>query len=139
MIFDDKLFMVMAVCLFVLFRSASLPPTSSHTVLSRSSITAANQTRLGTSFLGMDEEEEARRLYGSGFAMKLATERRIAAEMGNIGVAGMPSSNMMMDILSGNDMKMDFEDILNLPEHRPLFVKHQEDPHAMMERKLGMM
>jgi len=27
---------------------------------------------------------------------------------------------------------------LNLPEHRPMFVKSREDPHAAMERKLGM-
>jgi hypothetical protein len=40
--------------------------------------------------------------------------------------------------LTGNDMKLQFEDILSLPEHRPLFVKHQEDPHAAMERKLMM-
>jgi hypothetical protein len=89
--------------------------------------------------LGTDEEEEIRHLYGSGFAMKLATERRMAQEMGGHGVAGMmPGSNMMSDILTGNDMKLQFEDILSLPEHRPLFVKHQEDPHAAMERKLMM-
>jgi hypothetical protein len=101
-------------------------------------ITASHQRKLGSSFLGTNEEEEVHRLYGSGFAMKLATERRMAGDMGTVGVAGMPSSNMMMDILSGNDMKIDFEDVFNLPENRPLMVKHQEDPHAMMELKLGM-
>jgi hypothetical protein len=99
------------------------------------SFTAAHRA----SFVGTAEEEDVRRLYGSGFAMKLATERRMAQEMGGRGVAGLPSSNMMQDILSGNDMKIGFEDILGLPEHRPLFVKQQEDPHAAMERKLGMM
>lgn len=91
------------------------------------------------SFLGTDEEEEVRRLYGSGFAMRLATERRMAADVGGHGVAGLPTTNMMHDILTGNDMKLQFEDVLSLPEHRPLFVKHLEDPHAAMERKLGMM
>ena len=103
-----------------------------------SKYTASNQ-RLGASFLGTNEEEEVRNLYGSGFAMKLATERRMAQQLGSNDVAGIPGSNMMMDILTGDDMKVEFEDILNLPEHRPNFVKHQEDPHAMMERKLGMM
>ena len=91
------------------------------------------------SFAGTEEEEEVRRLYGSGFAMKLATERRMAQDVGALGVAGMPSTNMMHDVLTGNDMKIQFEDILSLPEHRPLFVKTMNDPHAMMERKLGMM
>ena len=77
-------------------------------------------------------------MYGAGMAMRLATERRMASEMGGRGVAGLPSSNMMLDILTGNDMKLGFEDVLNQPDHRPIFVKHQEDPHAAMERKLGM-
>ena len=91
------------------------------------------------SFLGTDEEEEVRRLYGSGFAMKLATERRMAQDTSSMVAAGIPTSNMMQEILMGTDMKLGFEDVLNLPQNRPIFVKHQEDPHAMMERKLGMM
>mmetsp|Transcript_25217 Transcript_25217/g.62139 ORF Transcript_25217/g.62139 Transcript_25217/m.62139 type:complete len:139 (-) Transcript_25217:79-495(-) len=90
------------------------------------------------SFFGTTEEEEVRRMYGAGMAMRMATERRMAAEMGGRGVAGLPSSNMMLDILTGNDMKLGFEDTLNLPDYRPIFSKHQEDPHAAMERKLGM-
>jgi hypothetical protein len=90
------------------------------------------------SFLGTNDEEEVRRMYGAGMAMHLATERRTACEMGGRGVAGLPGQNLMYDILTGNDMKLGFEDVLNLPEHRPIFVKHQEDPHAAMERKLGM-
>merc|ERR1711935_1213923 len=80
------------------------------------------------SFLGSTEEEEVRRMYGAGMAMRLATERRVASELGGRGVAGLPSSNMMHDILTGNDTKMGFEDTLNLPQHRPIFAKHQEDP-----------
>ncbi len=92
------------------------------------------------SFTGTDEEEEVRRLYGSGFAMKLATERRIANQMtvGSIG-GGIPSSNnVMADILSGRDMEIGFEDTLGLPELRPTINRMHEDPHMMMERKLGM-
>jgi hypothetical protein len=90
--------------------------------------------------MGTDEEEEVRRLYGSGFAMKLATERRIANQMtvGSIG-GGIPSSNnVMSDILSGRDMQVGFEDTLGLPEFRPTMNKIHEDPHTVMERKLGM-
>ena len=90
------------------------------------------------SFFGTTEEEDVRRIYGAGMAMQLATERRMALEMGGRGVAGLPSSNMMFEILSGNDMKLGFEDTLNLPDHRPIFSRAQEDPHAAMERKLGM-
>ena len=90
--------------------------------------------------MGTDEEEEMRRLYGSGFAMKIATERRIANQLsvGSIG-GGIPSSNnVMSDILSGRDMHIGFEDTLGLPEHRPIINKMHDDPHMMMERKLGM-
>ena len=93
------------------------------------------------SFMGTDEEEEVRRLYGSGFAMKLATERRMAGEFGSINSigGGIPSStNLMSDILSGRDQTIGFEDTLGLPENRPLFNKVQEDPHMAMERKLGL-
>jgi hypothetical protein len=89
------------------------------------------------SFLGTDAEQEVRALYGSGLAMRLATERKMAQEQGGRGVAGLPSSNLMHDILTGNDMKMQFEDILGLPEYRPVHLK-QENPHSAMERKLGM-
>ncbi|VEU39185.1 unnamed protein product [Pseudo-nitzschia multistriata] len=92
------------------------------------------------SFMGTDEEEEVRRLYGSGFAMKLATERRAANQttIGSIG-GGIPSSNNVMgDILSGRDMQIGFEDTLGLPEFRPVVSKMHEDPHMVMERKLGM-
>ena len=102
-----------------------------------------NQTKNQTasnriSFLGTNEEEAVRHMYGSGLAMQLATERRSALEMGSRGVAGLSRDNMMYEILTGNDMKLEFEDVLNLPEHRPMFVKSREDPHAAMERKLGM-
>lgn len=91
------------------------------------------------SFLGSDEEEEVRHLYGSGLAMTLATERRMAHDLNSMAGAGLVRSNFMTDILTGTDMKLGFEDVLNLPQHRPIFHRHLEDPHADMERKLGMM
>lgn len=91
------------------------------------------------SFVGTNEEQEVRRLYGSGLAMRLATERKIAQEIGGRGVAGLPSSNLMYDTLTGNDMKIDFGDYLSLPEHRPNHLNMNDNPHRAMERKLGML
>jgi len=71
--------------------------------------------------------------------MKLATERKMANDSLSMIAAGIPTSNMTHDILVGNDMKIGFEDVLNLPQNRPLYIKHQEDPHSVMERKLGML
>ena len=71
--------------------------------------------------------------------MRLATERKMAQEMGGRGVAGLPSSNLMMETLTGNDMKIDFGDYLSLPEHLPNHLTLNDNPHRAMERKLGMM
>ena len=88
-------------------------------------IASQQQHQHRTSFLGTPEEEEVRRLYGSGFAMKLATERRMALH-----------NNMALDILTGNHDKMDFGDVLSLPQHRPTAA--MADPHRAMEEQLGM-
>jgi hypothetical protein len=71
--------------------------------------------------------------------MKLATERRMALDSHSMVAAGIPTSNLTQEILVGNDMKLGFEDVLNLPQNRPIYAKHHEDPHAVMESKLGMM
>lgn len=71
--------------------------------------------------------------------MRLATERKISQEMGGRGVAGLQSSNLMHDILTGKDDKLDFGDFLSLPEHRPEQSRLESNPHSAMERKLGMM
>mmetsp|Transcript_3936 Transcript_3936/g.10390 ORF Transcript_3936/g.10390 Transcript_3936/m.10390 type:complete len:137 (-) Transcript_3936:248-658(-) len=89
------------------------------------------------SFLGTAGEQEVRRLYGSGLAMRLATERKLSVEQGTRGVVGLPSSGLMADILSGNDTKIHFEDFLGLPSNRPVHMR-SENPHSAMERKLGM-
>jgi len=96
-------------------------------------ITATNMN----SFLGTAGEQEVRRLYGSGLAMRLATERKLSVEQGTRGVVGLPSSGLMADILSGNDTKIHFEDFLGLPSNRPVHMR-SENPHSAMERKLGM-
>mmetsp|Transcript_38865 Transcript_38865/g.94099 ORF Transcript_38865/g.94099 Transcript_38865/m.94099 type:complete len:147 (+) Transcript_38865:146-586(+) len=98
------------------------------------------------SFVETNEEEEIRRLYGSGFAMKLATERRLAQNMmaGSISVGGgtvlsnASTSNLMTDILTGRDQRIGFEDTLGLPEFRPTFNRAQEDPHLAMEQTLRL-
>jgi hypothetical protein len=79
--------------------------------------------------------EYARHMYGTGLAMRLATEQKMAMESTR-GAAGIPQSNMYADIVSGNDTKLDFADFLSLPEYRPDVGK--ENPHAVMEHQLRM-
>ena len=75
-----------------------------------------------------------RHVYGSGLAMRLATEQKLAQEQ--VTAPGMPSSGLYGDIVSGRDTKLDFGDFLSLPQHCPDFNK--ELPHVAMERQLGM-
>eukprot|EP00978_Attheya_sp_CCMP212_P047459 scaffold421377_cov55-Attheya_sp.AAC.3 len=90
--------------------------------------------------------DAVRRLYGSGLAMRLATERQMAAQVGGRlpGLDAAPASNAMLDTLTGNDMRLDFGDYLNLaanrPEARPDGTGPVTDigPHALMEAKLGL-
>jgi hypothetical protein len=84
---------------------------------------------------GTTKVQFARHVYGSGLAMRLATERKMAAEHVR-GAAGLPTSGLYGDIVSGNDAKLDFGDFLSLPEYRPDLAK--ENPHATMEHQLRM-
>lgn len=79
--------------------------------------------------------EFVRHVYGSGLAMRLATEQKIALQQDR-GAMGLPSSGLYRDIVTGNDVKMDFADFLSLPSYRPDLSR--ESPHAAMERQLGM-
>lgn len=79
--------------------------------------------------------EYVRHVYGSGLAMRLATEQKVALEQER-GAAGLPSSGLYRDIVTGNDVKLDFADFLSLPEYRPDVATIS--PHATMERRLGM-
>ena len=83
-------------------------------------------------FLDLDG---VRRLYGSGLAMRLATERQLASQAGGR-LPGMPESKLALDTVTGNDVMIDFGDVLGRPEDAPVaFVK---DPHTAMQRKLGL-
>ena len=75
-----------------------------------------------------------RSVYGSGLAMRLATEQKIAAQQDD--VTPLQTTNLYREIVTGADVQMDFGDYLNLAEHSPEMIK--ETPHAFMERKLGM-
>lgn len=83
----------------------------------------------------------ARHVYGSGLAMVLATEQKIADQdrqhQQMIGLhRGGITSGVYGDIVSGKDIDIDFTDYLSMPEYRPDLQKH--NPHAAMERTLGM-
>lgn len=85
----------------------------------------------GRGFLDLDG---VRRLYGSGLAMRLATERQLASSQKRL--PGMPESNLQMDILTGDDTMLDFRDVLGRPEDAP--VAYVKDAHSAMQRKLGL-
>lgn len=82
-----------------------------------------------------------RRIYGSGLAMRLATERQMASKVGGRlpGMEGaiVDSSNIALETLLGTDTKLDFQDVLSRPEHLPIATV--KSPHQAMEQKLGLM
>mmetsp|Transcript_34351 Transcript_34351/g.41106 ORF Transcript_34351/g.41106 Transcript_34351/m.41106 type:complete len:133 (-) Transcript_34351:273-671(-) len=79
-----------------------------------------------------------RRLYGSGLAMRLATERKLASSVGGRlpGLDAHPNSNMVLETLTGDDCTIDFGQFLNTRETRPELQKG--GPHDAMEAKLGL-
>eukprot|EP00584_Thalassiosira_punctigera_P004077 CAMPEP_0172526954 /NCGR_PEP_ID=MMETSP1067-20121228/1775_1 /TAXON_ID=265564 ORGANISM="Thalassiosira punctigera, Strain Tpunct2005C2" /NCGR_SAMPLE_ID=MMETSP1067 /ASSEMBLY_ACC=CAM_ASM_000444 /LENGTH=148 /DNA_ID=CAMNT_0013310601 /DNA_START=150 /DNA_END=596 /DNA_ORIENTATION=+ len=88
-----------------------------------------------------------RRLYGSGLAMRLATERRMALNVGGRlpGLDAHPDSRAMYETLTGDDVTISFGDFLNLGKNRPEATSGfgggmtgGEGPHAAMESKLGL-
>jgi hypothetical protein len=80
--------------------------------------------------------EHVRHVYGSGLAMILATEQKIAMQQERM-AHGLPSSHLYRDVVSGTDVQLDFADFLSLPEYQPDAPK--ENPHKLMERQLQMM
>ena len=90
------------------------------------------RTTVERGFLDLDG---VRRLYGSGLAMRLATERQLASRVGGR-LPGMEQSNLILDTVTGNDVMLDFSDVLGRPEHAP--VPAVTDPHTAMQRKLGL-
>jgi len=90
-----------------------------------------------------------RRLYGSGLAMRLATERQMAKQVGGRlpGLDAHPDSRAMYETLTGEDVTLDFGDYLNLSKNRPEVgggnggggaLGGEEIPHAAMESRLGL-
>ncbi|CAB9512586.1 expressed unknown protein [Seminavis robusta] len=81
--------------------------------------------------------EFVRHVYGSGLAMRLATEQKMAREQDVMARApGLETSGLFGEIISGRDTTIDFSDYLSLPQYRPLAPV--ENPHFVMERRLGM-
>jgi hypothetical protein len=86
-----------------------------------------------------DDLEDVRRIYGSGLAMRLATERQMAMSVGGR-LPGMDAiggqSNILLETLMGTDTKIEFADFLGRPEDMPIAAI--KNPHSAMETKLGL-
>lgn len=79
----------------------------------------------------------ARHVYGTGLAMQLAFEQKMAGrEQISRTAPGIPSAGLYGDVVTGNDTSIDFRDYLTLPENQPELRK--DSPHIDMERQLGM-
>jgi hypothetical protein len=82
-----------------------------------------------------------RNIYGSGFAMRLATERRMASHVGGrvLGsYGGCMESRVMLETVMGTDTMIDFTDILGRPCDNPTLGNGLETAHLWMERKLQL-
>jgi Proteasome maturation factor UMP1 len=98
-----------------------------------------------------------RHVYGSALAMILATERSTAMQQaqmnqfhgrGNVGTSSalpLASASLYGEITQGNDVDLQFEDFLGLPQDRPDMASASGGggpssvlPHTSMERQLGM-
>lgn len=55
--------------------------------------------------------QTVRTVHGSGFAMRLATERSILSRKGRM--TGLPSSSFLLETVTGQDTTISFEDYLN--------------------------
>ncbi|KAG8283648.1 hypothetical protein J6590_011016 [Homalodisca vitripennis] len=65
--------------------------------------------------------------------LRLTMERRAAQQVGRLPF--LPSSNLQLEVLRGDDVTLDFCDILNTPDVKEsLFM-----PHAVVERSLGLL
>lgn len=96
-----------------------------------------NSLRYATAAQPFGSLEFVRHVYGSGLAMRLATEQKIAREQEFLARApGLEASNLYGEIVSGKDTTIDFGDFLSLPENRPNIP--MEKPHDVVERRLGM-
>jgi proteasome maturation protein len=73
-----------------------------------------------------------RNIQGLHAPLRLKTEREIASRMQRL--PGLPSSNLMSDILTGRLDTIDFEDFLC----DPMDAEIVGQPHILMERRSGI-
>mmetsp|Transcript_18300 Transcript_18300/g.21117 ORF Transcript_18300/g.21117 Transcript_18300/m.21117 type:complete len:132 (+) Transcript_18300:108-503(+) len=93
--------------------------------------------RLSTN--NLSDIDEVRKIYGSGLAMTLATERQMASKAGGR-LPGMKSSlgessGILIETLLGTDTKLDFCNVFSQPDHLPTT---EYNVHKAMERKLNL-
>uniref|UniRef100_A0A1B6KIQ1 Proteasome maturation protein n=1 Tax=Graphocephala atropunctata TaxID=36148 RepID=A0A1B6KIQ1_9HEMI len=65
--------------------------------------------------------------------LRLTMERRAAQQVGRLPF--LPSSNLQLEVLRGDDVTLDFNDVLNTPD----FKESLYMPHAVIERNLGLL
>jgi hypothetical protein len=88
---------------------------------------------------GIVDLDQVKRIYGSALAMQLKTEIEHVASVGSSRMPGLdsqPQRNVLLDSLTGGDLRIGFEDVLNRKETRvegPRVVLHEA-----MEVKFGL-
>ena len=81
--------------------------------------------------------ESVRRLYGSGLAMRLVTERKMARDAVRR-LPGLPESRTMLEVVTGDDFSLDFGDYLGVACNRPDMPFEKVGLHSAMEKRLGL-
>jgi hypothetical protein len=79
--------------------------------------------------------------YGSAFPMRRMMQESVLGQFHRL--PGLPSSGVALDVLSGRDTDIDFEDYLNLPSECPvgpdgLGLDTLSATHDAMEKMLGI-
>jgi len=80
--------------------------------------------------------DSVRRLYGSGLAMRLVTERKLAKDAVRR-LPGLPDSRTMLEVVTGDDLSIDFGDFLGVAGNR-VDMPFAHGPHNAMEARLGI-
>lgn len=76
----------------------------------------------------------AERVWGPGMAMRMRMDRAILAQFQR--APGLESDFVGLDTILGRDIKVGFEDVLDVPAMRT--DTPVEGPHLALDRKLGM-
>lgn len=74
-----------------------------------------------------------RNIQGLHAPLRISMELNSAKKIGRLSF--LSSSNVMQDVLTGKDLEIGSEDIFNTPE----FMEYSGQPHAMVERSLGIL